>query len=64
MSNTLHFYFLKSFYTIDSLFPIVFQNATQLQFSDESFDVVSLNFILRVIEHPKQALSEPIRVTK
>ncbi|WP_255292961.1 class I SAM-dependent methyltransferase [Bacillus toyonensis] len=39
-------------------------NAEQLQFSDESFDIVSLNLILSVVEHPKQALTEALRVTK
>ncbi|MGM2864188.1 class I SAM-dependent methyltransferase [Bacillus cereus group sp. Bce021] len=39
-------------------------NAEQLQFPDESFDVVSLNLILSVVEHPKQALAEALRVTK
>ncbi|MCI0768532.1 class I SAM-dependent methyltransferase [Bacillus sp. TL12] len=39
-------------------------NAEQLQFPDESFDIVSLNLILSVVEHPKQALAEALRVTK
>lgn len=39
-------------------------NAEQLQFPDESFDVVSLNLILSVVENPKQALAEALRVTK
>ncbi|MGN4838273.1 class I SAM-dependent methyltransferase [Bacillus cereus group sp. MYBK150-2] len=39
-------------------------NAEQLKFPDESFDVVSLNLILSVVEHPKQALAEALRVTK
>ncbi|MBJ8083204.1 methyltransferase domain-containing protein [Bacillus cereus group sp. N14] len=39
-------------------------NAEQLQSPDESFDVVSLNLILSVVEHPKQALAEALRVTK
>ncbi|WP_243523357.1 methyltransferase domain-containing protein [Bacillus pseudomycoides] len=38
-------------------------NAEQLQFPDESFDVVSLNLILSVVKKPKQALAEAIRVT-
>lgn len=39
-------------------------NAEQLQFPDKSFDVVSLNLILRAHEHPKQALVKAIRVMK
>ncbi|MFI8708516.1 class I SAM-dependent methyltransferase [Bacillus sp. NPDC077411] len=39
-------------------------NAEQLAFPDDSFDVVILNLILSVVEHPHIALSEALRVTK
>ncbi|MFD2616468.1 class I SAM-dependent methyltransferase [Terrilactibacillus laevilacticus] len=39
-------------------------NAEQLEFNDHSFDIVVLNLILSVVENPKQALAESIRVVK
>jgi phosphatidylethanolamine/phosphatidyl-N-methylethanolamine N-methyltransferase len=39
-------------------------NAEQLQFNNETFDVVVLNLILSVVGNPKEAMSEAIRVLK
>lgn len=39
-------------------------DAEQLAFGDESFDVVILDLILSVVENPKAAMSEAIRVLK
>lgn len=45
---------------------VVYQhmNAEELTFPDDSFDVVILNLILSVVEHPHIALSEALRVIK
>ncbi|MCP1122340.1 SAM-dependent methyltransferase [Bacillus sp. AFS018417] len=39
-------------------------NAEELTFPNNSFDVVILNLILSVVEHPNAALSEALRVMK
>ncbi|CAG9613027.1 2-methoxy-6-polyprenyl-1,4-benzoquinol methylase, mitochondrial [Bacillus rhizoplanae] len=39
-------------------------NAEHLTFPDNSFDIVILNLILSVVEHPNTALSEALRVLK
>ncbi|MGG0240250.1 class I SAM-dependent methyltransferase [Bacillus rhizoplanae] len=39
-------------------------NAEELTFPNNSFDVVILNLILSVVEHPNAALSEALRVLK
>lgn len=39
-------------------------NAESLEYQDGSFDKVVLNLVLSVVEHPKQALAEALRVLK
>lgn len=39
-------------------------NVEQLDFSDDSFDVVVLNLVLSVVENPGQAMAESVRVLK
>lgn len=43
---------------------LIQMNAEQLDFKNESFDVVVLHLILSVVEHPNQALKEALRVVK
>ncbi|UOR12108.1 class I SAM-dependent methyltransferase [Halobacillus amylolyticus] len=43
---------------------LMLMNAEQLDFKNESFDVVVLHLILSVVEHPNQALMEALRVVK
>ncbi len=43
---------------------LLIMNAENLQFVDETFDVVVLNLILSVVENPDRAMDEALRVLK